>query len=398
MKALNNIKSDRTVWIIVLLISIFSLLVVYSSSNVLAHRFKGGNTEVFLFKQFVVICLGFGIMVAMQFFNYKYFSRISQIGFLFVLPLLVLTLIIGKSEGGAERWLELFGISIQTSEIAKLVLIIYVARVLTVKQDQLGDFMVVLKYLLLPIIAVCILILPSNFSTAAMLFVICFVMMFLGRVKTWIMAVIAGAGIVFILLFGIWIWNWPKTIPGGRGETWKARVAHFIGVNPDADQALNHLIKNSDENYQADMAKIAVANGKIFGVGPGNSIQRNFLPQANSDFIFAIYIEEYGLIFAVGLIFLYMILFFRGIAILKKSDKTFGGLMVVGLSFAIIFQAFINMAVAVGLFPVTGQPLPMFSSGGTSILFTLVALGIILSVSRWSLLEKEGKGGAVEAT
>lgn len=395
MKALSNIKSDRTVWIIVLLISIVSLLVIYSSSYALATRFKKGNTEIFLIKQFVAVCLGFGAMIAIQYFNYKYLSRISQLAYFLVLPLLVLTMVVGKSEGGAERWLELFGISIQTSELAKIVLIVYVARVLTVKQDQLNDLKAVLKYLILPISLVCVLILPSNFSTAAMLFVICFVMMFMGRVPLWIMSVIAGAGLVFLLIFGTIIWNWPEKIPGDRGPTWKARIAHFIGVDVNTGAKLISA-KAADENYQADMAKIAIANGKIIGVGPGNSSQRTFLPQANSDFIFAIYVEEYGLFFAVGLIFLYMILFFRGITIMKKTQKTFGGLMVIGLTFAVIFQAFINMGVAVGMFPVTGQPLPMFSSGGTSILFTLVALGIIQSVSRWSELEKEGKGGNVE--
>ncbi|MBC7864833.1 MAG: FtsW/RodA/SpoVE family cell cycle protein [Bacteroidia bacterium] len=394
MKMLNNIKSDRTVWIIVLLICIFSLLVVYSSSNVLAHKFRHGDTASFLFKQFLVIAVGFGLMIGMHFINYKYYSRLSQLAYLCILPLLVLTLVMGKSENGAERWLDVFGFSVQTSEIAKLVLIIYVARVLTVKQEQLKNFGVILLHLILPISLVCVLILPANFSTAAMLFVICFVMMFLGQVPLKFMAILTGGGLVLLFLFGFWVWKSPEDFK--RGETWKARIAHFFHI--DTGNNITHdLTKNSEENFQADMAKMAIANGKIFGVGPGNSIQKGVLPQASSDFIFAVFVEEYGLIFGVGLIFLYMTLFFRGIAILKKTDKVFGGLMVVGLSFAIIFQAFINMAVAIGLFPVTGQPLPMFSSGGTSILFTLAAIGIILSVSRRSAMEKEGKGGELEA-
>lgn len=392
MNALNKIKSDRAVWIIVLLISLFSLLVVYSSSNVLAWRYRDGHTESFLFKQAFIICFGFGLMTVLQFFNYKYLSRISQVAYFVTIPLLILTLAMGKSEGGAERWLELFGISIQTSELAKLTLIVYVARVLTVKQNELHNFSVVFIHLLLPIGAVCLLILPSNFSTCAMLFSICFVMMFMGRVPVKVLSVIGGICLVCAVLFGTWVWNWPDTIPGGRGPTWKARIEHFLNLE-SGDNFQVDRGKVREENYQADMAKIAVANGKIVGVGPGNSSQRNFLPQANSDFIFAIFLEEYGLIFGLVLIFLYMILFFRGISILKKANHTFGGLMVAGLSFAIIFQAFINMAVAVGLFPVTGQPLPLVSSGGTSILFTLAALGIILSVSRWSTVEKEAEGG-----
>ena len=392
MNFLNKIKSDKTVWVIILMISLFSLLVVYSSSNVLAWRWKQGNTESFLFKQAFIIIFGFGIMSVLQFFNYKYLSKISQIAFYGIIPLLILTLFIGKSEGDASRWLEIFGISIQTSEIAKLTLIVYVARVLTLHQEDLGDFKKVMKLLILPIGIICILILPANFSTAAMLGCVCFVMLFLGRVPLKILSVIAGGGLCFLLLFGTWVWNAPGTIPGGRGFTWKARIERYMSLqSPDNDQVDRGKVK--EENFQADMAKIAVAHGQIIGVGPGNSTQRNFLPQANSDFIFAIFLEEYGFIFGLILIFLYLILFFRGISILKKSNHLFGGLMAIGLSFAIIFQAFINMAVAIGLFPVTGQPLPLVSSGGTSIIFTLIALGIILSVSRWSEIEKETERG-----
>ncbi|MFN6039574.1 MAG: FtsW/RodA/SpoVE family cell cycle protein [Bacteroidota bacterium] len=390
MNVLNKIKSDKAVWIVILMISLFSLLVVYSSSNVLAWRWKNGNTELFLFKQAFIIGFGFILMIFIQFFNYKYLSKISQIAFIIIIPLLFFTLIFGKSEGDAPRWLEFFGLSIQTSEIAKITLIIYIARVLSQKQNEWNDFKMVFKHLLIPIGLVCILILPANFSTAAMLGCICFVMLFLGKVPIKILAMIAGIAIVFMLIFGTWVWNWPGTIPGGRGFTWKARIERFMSLqSPNNDQVDRGKVK--EENFQADMAKIAVANGHIIGVGPGNSSQRNFLPQANSDFIFAIFLEEYGLIFGLILIFLYMILFFRGISILKKSNHIFGGLIAIGLSFAIIFQAFINMAVAVGLFPVTGQPLPLVSSGGTSILYTLTSLGIILSVSRWSEIEKQAE-------
>ena len=390
MNLLNKIKSDKAVWVVVLLISLFSLLVVYSSSNVLAWRWKNGNTEMFLFKQAFIIGFGFLLMIFIQLFNYKYLSRISQIAFFTIIPLLFFTLIFGKSEGDAPRWLEVFGISIQTSEIAKITLIIYLARVLSQKQNEWNDFQTVFKHLLLPIGTICLLILPANFSTAAMLACICFVMLFLGKVPIKMLAIVAGIALAFGILFGTWVWNWPGTIPGGRGFTWKARIERFMNLqSPNNDQVDRGKVK--EENFQADMAKIAVANGQLIGVGPGNSSQRNFLPQANSDFIFAIFLEEYGFVFGLLLIFLYMILFFRGISILKKSNHVFGGLIAIGLSFAIIFQAFINMAVAIGLFPVTGQPLPLVSSGGTSILYTLTALGIILSVSRWSELEKQSE-------
>ena len=390
MNLLNKLKSDKAVWVIVLMISLFSLLVVYSSSNVLAWKWKNGNTELFLFKQAFIIGFGFLIMFIIQYFNYKYLSRISQIALFTVIPLLLFTLLFGKSEGDAPRWLEVFGISIQSSEIAKITLIIYIARVLSLKQNEWVDFKTVFKHLLLPIGAVCLLILPANFSTAAMLGSICFVMLFLGKVPIKMLAMIAGIIIVFMTIFATWVWNAPGTIPGGRGYTWKARIERFVNLQAEGSDVAGRG-KVKEENFQADMAKIAVANGQIIGVGPGNSSQRNFLPQANSDFIFAIFLEEYGLIFGLILIFLYMILFFRGISILKKSNHIFGGLIAIGLSFAIIFQAFINMAVAVGLFPVTGQPLPLVSSGGTSILYTLTALGIILSVSRWSEIDKQNE-------
>ncbi|HEY1039204.1 MAG TPA: FtsW/RodA/SpoVE family cell cycle protein, partial [Bacteroidia bacterium] len=362
---------DKVIWMVVLLLSIVSVLVVYSSSNALAHKFKGGNTEAYLIKHALFILFGFLIMYFVHKINYKYLSRISQIAFIISIPLLISTLLIGVSAGGARRWLEIpgIGLSFQTSDFAKIALIIYVARTLTIKQDQLGDFKVILKSLLLPIAIVCGLILPANFSTAALIFVTCLLIMFVGRVPTrHISLIVAGFALVGTLLI-TWIVVSPNTFPLDRATTWRARIVSFW----EGDQ---------ESNYQSEQAKIAVANGGPVGVGPGNSTSRNFLPQAASDFIYAIIIEEYGSIMGVSLLFLYLILFFRSIRILRSSDKTFGGLLAVGLSFSLVFQALINMAVAVNLFPVTGQPLPLISMGGTSIWITCITIGVILSISK----------------
>lgn len=370
-KLFGYLKGDKVIWMVVLLLSIISILVVYSSSNALAQKFKGGNTEAYLIKHALFILFGFLIMYFVHKINYKYLSRISQIAFIISIPLLLFTLVKGVSAGGASRWLEIpgIGLTFQTSDFAKIALIIYVARTLTVKQDQLNDFKVIIKSLLIPISIVSLLILPANFSTAALIFATCLLILFVGRVPIKFIGLIVAGCMIIATIFVSWIWFSPETFPIKRAYTWRARIDNFI--NGD-----------SESNYQSEQAKIAVANGGPLGVGPGNSTQRNFLPQAASDFIYAIIIEEYGSMMGLGLLFLYLILFFRSIRILRSSDKTFGGLLAVGLSFSLVFQALINMAVAVNLFPVTGQPLPMISMGGTSIWITCITLGIILSISK----------------
>ncbi|HWY37864.1 MAG TPA: FtsW/RodA/SpoVE family cell cycle protein [Bacteroidia bacterium] len=369
MKLNSYIKGDRVIWVVVFLLTIISILVVYSSSNALAQKSKGGNTEYFLIKHSLICMMGFVIMYLVHKFNYKIFSRLSQIGLIISIPLLLFTLLKGISAGEASRWLEIpgIGLTFQTSDFAKLALIVYVARILTVKQDQLNDFKTILKSIVLPVSVICALIFPANFSTAALIFFTCLLIMFVGRVPLKFIGAIVGACLLVAIIGGTVIYVKPDIMR--RGATWKARIENF--VNGD-----------SQSNYQSEQAKIAVARGYGFGVGPGNSTQRNFLPQAASDFIFAIIIEEYGTLMGLLLLFLYMILFFRAIRILRKAEKTFGGLLAIGLSFSLVFQAMINMAVAVNLFPVTGQPLPLVSMGGTSIWFTSIAIGIILSVSR----------------
>lgn len=368
MKLFSYLKGDKVIWVIMLLLSLLSTLVVYSAVVTLAHKYKQGDTEFFLIKHFGLIVSGFLLAYFFHKIKYTAFSKISQIGFYLCIPLLLFTLFKGVSAGEAVRWLPIPGTSLtfQSSDIAKIMLLLYVARTITLKFDQLQDFKGLTLHLLLPIGIICGLILPANFSTAALLFLNCLFLMFAGRIKlkfiSYILLLCVGFGLVLSLL----IFTVPDLIP--RGRTWKARIENFAS-------------NDSKSNYQAEQAKIAIASGGIIGKGPGNSTQRAFLPQASSDFIYAIIIEEYGLITALLILFLYLILFFRGIRILRDSDKTFGGLISVGLAFSLVFQALINMAVAVNLFPVTGQPLPLISMGGTSIWFTMISLGIILSVS-----------------
>src|ERR1700758_236200 len=354
---------------VVFLLTIVSVLVVYSSSNTLAQKSKGGNTEYFLIKHGLICLMGFVIMYLVHKFNYKIFSRLSQVGLIASIPLLLFTLLKGVSAGEANRWLEIpgIGLTFQTSDFAKLALIVYVARMLTVKQNELGDFKTILKSIIFPVSIICALIFPANFSTAALIFFTCLLIMLVGRVPLKFIGIIVGTCLLVGIIGGTVIYVKPDIMR--RGATWKARIENF--VNGD-----------SQSNYQSEQAKIAIARGYGFGVGPGNSTQRNFLPQAASDFIYAIIIEEYGTVMGLLILFLYLILFFRAIRILRKAEKTFGGLLAIGLSFSLVFQAMINMAVAVNLFPVTGQPLPLVSMGGTSIWFTSIAIGIILSVSR----------------
>jgi cell division protein FtsW len=371
MKLFNYLKGDKVIWAIMFFLSLLSVLVVYSAVVTLAHKFKQGNSEYYLLKHFVIIALGFGIAYVFHKIKYTVFSKVAQIGFILSIPLLMYTLLKGVSAGEASRWLEIpgLGLTFQSSDIAKLMLLIYVARILTIRGKELQDFKSVGKHLLLPIGIVCALILPANFSTAALLFFNCILLMFLGGINLKIIFKIFGIFILAASMFFAWVWLAPDSIPGGRGTTWKARIENFSKGD-------------SKSNYQSEQAKIAIATGGVIGKGPGNSTQRAFLPQASSDFIYAIIIEEYGLLSGFLLLFLYMILLYRGIKIMRDNDKPFGGLVAIGLSFSLVFQALVNMAVAVNLFPVTGQPLPLISMGGTSIWFTMIALGIILSVSR----------------
>ena len=378
------IKGDRVIWAVVLLLGIFSVLVVYSSIVTLAYKYQGGNTEYYLFKHTIILFIGFLLMYFAHKVNYRYYSRMSQIGLLLAIPLLLFTLLTGASINDASRWLviPIINQTFQTSDLAKLALIMFLARMLSKRQDNIKDFNQAFLPIMIPVLIVCGLILPANLSTAAMLFVTCLVLMFVGRINLKYIFSLIAVGITLLSIFiaiGLSIQetktseqNSPLT---NRVITWKNRITNFSDGSAQA-------------NYQAEQSKIAIATGGVMGKGPGRSTQRNFLPQSYSDFIFATVIEEYGIVGGTFVLLLYLILLYRGILIAKNAPRTFGSLLAIGLSFSLVFQAMINMAVAVNLFPVTGQPLPMVSMGGTSIWFTCLAVGVILSVSRNTENEK----------
>ena len=377
-------KGDRTIWLVVFILTLFSLLAVYSSTGTLAYKYQSGNTEFYLFRQARFLIIGLVLMYLAHRIRYNVYSRLSQIALFVAIPLLVLTLIIGTNLNSASRWLSLPGINatFQTSDLAKLALIMFVARMLSRRQENIKDFKTAFLPIMIPVLIVCGLILPANLSTSLLVFFTCIVLMFIGRINMKYILYMGLIGAVCLSLFVVIKLNSADT---GRVGTWKARIEHFR--NGD-----------SNDNYQADQAKIAIAGGGLVGKFPGNSTQRNFLPHPYSDFIFAIIIEEYGFIFGgVLMIFLYLLLFFRVIRFINHSPRAFATLLAAGCSFMLVFQALINMAVAVNLFPVTGQPLPLVSMGGTSTLFTSIALGIILSVSREVEKEKKEGGGELAA-
>jgi cell division protein FtsW len=360
-------KGDRTIWLIVILLSIVSILAVYSSTGTLAYKYQSGNTEYYLFKHGIIMILGFALMYMGHFVKYTFYARIANLGIIIAIPLLLMTLLMGSNINEASRWLTLpiIGLSFQTSDFAKVALILYVARALSKRQDNIKDFKSAFVPIIVPVGLVCGLILPANFSTSAVLFTTCVILMFIGRISVKYIASMIGIAITAFALFLLISYAAGYD---GRISTWKARIENFSSGDAEG-------------NYQVEQAKIAVATGGVLGKGPGNSSQRNFLPHPYSDFIFAIIIEEYGLFGGTFVVFLYLLLFYRALQIVKRTERAFAALITIGCAFSLVFQALINMAVAVNLFPVTGQPLPMLSMGGTSIWFTSAAIGIILSVS-----------------
>lgn len=366
-----QIKGDKVIWAVVVLLSLISTLVVYSSTGTLAYKYQSGNTEYYLIKHVFTLVFGLLLMMFVHNIPYKYFSRFSQLSVIIAIPLLLFTLAKGSNLNEASRWIQLpvINLTFQTSDFAKLALIAFTARTLSKKQEELDNPKKGVMLILAPIVIVCALILPANFSTAAVLFTSCFILMFAGRVYIKHLFATMGimlAGLLLLLLIGK---TAPKVFP--RFGTWIKRVENFSGGD-----------KTGKGNFQVDQSKIAIATGGIIGKGPGKSIQRNFLPHPYSDFIFSIIIEEYGFIMGFFILLLYSILLFRGLRIANHADSVFGSLLAFGIAFGLVFQACINMAVAVNLFPVTGQPLPLLSMGGTSIWFTSISIGMILSVSR----------------
>lgn len=367
-----NIKGDRAIWAVAGLLALFSFLPVYSASSNLAYLYGDGNTFKFLVKHFAHLVLGFAILYGVHRIPYRYFRGLSIIAMPVVLLLLLITLAKGTTIDGANasRWIRIpfVGVTFQTSTLAAVVLLTYVARYLSKIKDKVITFKESLLPLWLPVFLVLILILPANFSTTAIIFSMVVVVVFLGGYPLRYLGIILIAGAVFLSLFVLSAKSFPDLFPN-RVDTWMSRIDSFFDD------------ENTEADYQIEKAKMGIATGGLIGVGPGKSVQKNFLPQSSSDFIYAIIVEEWGLIGGLFLMLLYMLLLFRLVIVAYKADTIFGKLLVIGVGLPIVFQAFINMAVAVELFPVTGQTLPLVSSGGTSIWMTCLALGMVLSVS-----------------
>jgi len=376
MKVRRYIKGDRIIWIVVLILLVISLLSVYSSTGSLAYQHRSGNTFFYLFRQLKFILLGVMIIFFVHLIPYRIFSRVSVFALYLAIPLLILTLIAGTNINEAARWLQIpgTGLTIQPSDFAKIALVMYVAKILSVNQNNIKDFKGVFGKISMAIIGTCALILPANFSTALIVFVTVFSLMFVGRIPIRYLTLMIFTGIFALSIF---IGGSLLLDREGRIATWKNRVENYVDGEGD--------------NYQADQAKVAIVQGGLFGKGPGNSTQRNLLPHPYSDFIYAIIIEEYGsLLGGVLVLALYLWLFFRAGMIIRRSKSTYGAFLAFGLSMGLVLQAFVNMAVAVGLVPVTGQTLPLVSMGGSSIFFTSMATGMILSVS-WGTKELGGE-------
>ncbi len=368
---LEHIKGDRSIWAIVAVLAILSFMPVYSASTNLVYVVGNGSTTGHLIKHVVLLMMGFGILYGVHKIPYRYFSGGSVLMLPIIVLLLVVTLSQGTTIGGANasRWIRIpfVGVGFQTSTLASLVLLVYVARYLAKNKEKEIIFRESLIQLWLPVGAILFLILPANFSTTAIVFSMIVLLTFIGGYPIKYIANILGMGIVALGLFVLVVKAFPDLMKN-RVDTWEKRIEGFFS-------------EDNKENYQVEKAKIAIATGGIVGKGAGKSVQKNFLPQSSSDFIYAIIVEEFGLIGALFVIFIYFLLLFRILIVAKKATTIFATLLVVGVGLPIIFQAMINMAVAVNIFPVTGQTLPLISSGGTSIWMTCFALGMILSVS-----------------
>jgi cell division protein FtsW len=363
-----ELKGDRTIWMIIAVLSLFSILAVYSASGWEAWRSRGGDTTVFLVKHMVLMAFGFMIIYLCHLLHYRQYQRFAPLMILIAIPLLMFTLAFGRNINDASRWISLAGFSFQPSEFAKLALIIYIARELTRKQDYITSFKDAFMPILVPVLIVCGLIAPANLSTAAVLFATCIMLMFIGRVS-WKYIFLLGMLGVVVLVGLIAIGKLYPEVGLVRVDTWISRLNEFSNAE--------------DGGYQVQQAKIAIAKGGIIGQGPGNSMVRNYLPYAHADFIYAIICEEYGLLGGTIVLALYILLFLRNVKLVTRSPKAFGAFLAIGLSLLLTVQALANIAVNVNLVPATGLTLPLISMGGTSLLFTCVSLGMILSVSKF---------------
>ncbi|MFK7810369.1 MAG: FtsW/RodA/SpoVE family cell cycle protein [Saprospiraceae bacterium] len=363
-----ELRGDRAVWMVLLMLVIFSLLTIYSSTGHMAFQKQGGNTEFYLLKHAFFMGIGLTLTYICYVLHYTQYMKIAPILLVICIPMLMYTIGFGVEVNEARRWLRIpfIGLTFQTSDFGKLALIIYVARAISAKQDYIKDFKSAFLPIIVPILIICGLIAPADLSSALLLFVTCIGMMFLGRV--------AIQYILLLLLLGIVVFAGlivlGEFFPGFvRVDTWVERVQSFMN--------------ETEPGYQILHSKIAIANGGIFGNGPGNSVMRNYLPAPYSDFIYAMICEEYGLIGGFTILALYVFLFFRCVSIVTRAPKAFGAMLVMGLGMLLVIQALANMAVTVQLVPVTGLTLPLVSMGGTSIVFTCIAFGMILSVSRY---------------
>ena len=371
----NNLKGDRVIWSFVALLALFSFMPVFSASSNLAYLGHGtGNTISYLLKHLAHIFIGFIIIFWVHKVPYHYYKGLSKIGLPIVWLLLGYTLVKGTVIAGANasRWIQVpfIGITFQTSTLAFIILMLYVARYLSKKREVEDTFQESLLQLWAPVFGTLMFILPANFSTAALMFSMVLMLTFVGKYPLKYIGFILGAGLAILAMFVLLSKAFPDSHFFSRVDTWQSRIENFSSNKPGED------------DYQIEKAKIAIASGGIYGLGPGKSVQKHFLPQSSSDFIYAIIVEEWGLIGGLGVLTLYLLLFFRFIVAAHKANTLFGKLLVVGLGFPIIFQAMINMAVAVELLPVTGQTLPLISSGGSSIWMSCIALGIIINVTK----------------
>lgn len=378
-------KGDRVIWAIVILLTLASLLLVYSSTGSLAYRMSK-STESYLFKQFAFIILGLLIIYWAHRINYTIYSKVATILFLISIPLLLYTLFFGVQLNAGSRWIKLpvINMTFQTSDLAKLALFMYMSRMLSRKQAVIKDFKKGFLPIIIPVAIICLLIAPANLSTAVLIGGTSLMLLFIGRASTkHILATIGIAAIPVVLLVSIAVANYdkeageskrlPAILASGRIPTWISRVQTFVYSSKEGD---------NDKSYQVNQAKIAIANGGLFGRGPGNSHARNYLPHSYSDFIYAIILEEYGLIGGAAMVFIYLLFLLRCIRIYRKCPYAFGAFLALALSFMLVIQAIANMGVNVNLFPNTGVTLPLVSMGGSSFLFTCLSIGIILSVAR----------------
>jgi cell division protein FtsW len=381
----NIILGDRVLWVALALLSIFSFLPVFSASSNLTYVVGQGTPWGHLLKHFIVLFFGFGLMYGLHKIPYQYFKGIS----ILALPLIILLLIYTASQGNliaganANRWIRIpiVGLSFQTSTLASIVLLAYVANLMSKENPKLYRLKTSILPLWLPVILVTLLILPANLSTAAVLFFMVLILVFLGGYPIKYLLGMLGMGLFMALLFVLIAKAYPDWFPN-RIDTWINRIENFISADDNAG------------NYQIERAKTAIATGGLLGVGAGKSVMKNFLPQSSSDFIYAIIVEEFGLVGGTALILLYLVVLFRIVVIAHKSDTVYGKLLVLGLGLPIIIQAFINMAVALQVFPVTGQTLPLISSGGTAAWMTCIAFGMILSVSASQKIESNSSDKA----